>query len=80
MHFVKKTVSLSTKIVDGVHLISSNFSRVVEDSLRDYLHNYHVKAALESFDKWESRDMDSVTLTNELRKEDERKKHDKSSH
>lgn len=79
MSVVKKTVSLSSDIVDEVQMISSNFSRVVEVALKEYLHHYHVQAAIESFGKWESRDVDSVTLTNKLREEDECGKHAKGS-
>lgn len=80
MPVVKKTVSLSSDIIEEVHMISSNFSWVVETALRDYLHRYHVKIALESFGKWEPRDLDSVALTNKLREEQERGKHVEGSH
>lgn len=77
---VKKTVSLSQDIVDEVSMISSNFSSVVEEALRDYLQQYHVKKALESFGKWEDRDLDSVELTNLLRDDQDRFKRVKSPH
>ena len=80
MSVVKKTVSLSSDIIEEVHSISPNFSWVVEAALRDYLHRYHVKMALDSFGKWEPRDLDSVELTNKLREEGERGKHVKGSH
>lgn len=80
MSVVKKTVSLSSDIVDEARIISSNFSWVVETALRDYLQHYHVKKALESFGKWESRDLDGITITNKLREEEERGRHVKGSH
>ena len=80
MAVIKKTVSLSSDLVDEVQTISSNFSKVVEEALREYLHLYHVKIALESFGKWESRKQDSVTLINDLREEQGRGKHDQSAH
>jgi hypothetical protein len=69
MSIVKKTVSLSSELFDESRLISSNFSWVVEAALRDYLQHYRVQKAMQSFGKWESRDVDSVTLTNKLREE-----------
>lgn len=75
MTVVKKTVSLSSDLVEEVKIVSSNFSLVVEEALKEYLKHYYVNKALESFGKWESRAEDSVTLTNELRRENERWKH-----
>lgn len=80
MSTVKKTVSLPSDIVGEARMISANFSWIVEAALRDYLQHYHVKKAMESFGKWESRDLDSVTMTNELREEKERGRHVKGSH
>lgn len=80
MSVIKKTVSLSSDIVEKAQRISSNFSLLVETALRDYLHHYTVKKAKESFGKWQLRDSDSVSLVNDLRKEDTRKKHVKGSH
>ncbi len=75
MTVVKKTVSLSSELVEEVKNVSSNFSLVVEEALKDYLKHYYVTKALESFGKWQPRTEDSVTLTNEMRKENERWKH-----
>lgn len=72
MTAIKKTVSISSEIVEEVNAISSNFSMVVEVALTEYLRLYHVKKALESFGSWESRDHDSVSLVNELRKDEGR--------
>jgi Post-segregation antitoxin CcdA len=80
MTVIKKTVSLSSDIVDEVQALFSNFSLAVETALKEYLHHYRVQKALESFGKWESRDKDSVALINELREEKERRKHVKGSH
>jgi len=74
MSVTKKTVSLSSDLVEEVQGISSNFSLLVETALRDYVHRYHVKKALESFGKWESRDTDSVIIVNDLRAEEGRKR------
>ena len=75
MTAIKKTVSLSSEIVEEAQAISSNFSEIVENALKEYLHKYHVKQALESFGTWEPREMDSVSLVNEMREENERWKH-----
>lgn len=80
MSIIKKTVSLSSDLVDEARIISSNFSGVVEAALRDYLQHYHVKKAMESFGKWELRDLNSVTLTNKLREEEGRGRHVEGSH
>lgn len=75
MSVVKKTVSLSSDLVEEAQTISSNFSLLVEEALKEYLRHYYVTKALESFGKWQPRTEDSVTLTNEMRKENERWKH-----
>lgn len=75
MSLVKKTVSLSSDLVNETKAVSSNFSSVVEEALKEYLKHYYVTKALESFGKWQPRSEDSVTLTNDLRMENERWKH-----
>ncbi len=75
MSVVKKTVSLSSDLVEEVKNVSSNFSLVVEEALKEYLKHFYVTKALESFGKWQPRAEDSVTLINEMRKDDERWKH-----
>ena len=80
MSIIKKTVSLSSDLVEEAQAISTNFSSLVEAALRDYLHHYYVAKAKESFGKWQTRDEDSVTIVNELRTEEGRRKHAKGSH
>lgn len=72
MTAIKKTISLSSEVVKEVNTISSNFSFVVEAALWEYVRHYHMKKAMESFGTWESRDLDSISLVNELRKDEGR--------
>lgn len=73
MSIVKKTVSLSSELVEEAKELSTNFSLLVETALRDYLRHYHVTKALESFGTWQPRDVDSVTLVNDMRDDESRR-------
>lgn len=75
MSVVKKTISLSSELVEEAKALSSNFSLLVETALRDYLRHYHIKKGVESFGKWQSREGDSVTIVNKMREEEGRKRH-----
>lgn len=75
MPVVKKTVSLSSDLIDEAKVISSNFSQIVEEALREYIKHYYINKALESFGKWQHRAKDSIALTNEMREENGRWKH-----
>lgn len=73
MSTVKKTVSISEELVKEATAISPNFSAVVETALVEYIHQYRLKKAIESFGKWQERKDSSVAIVNELRREDSRK-------
>lgn len=61
MSGIKKTVFISEELIKESLIIDSSFSAVVE------------KKAIDSFGKWKKRKETSVDLTNNLRKENNRK-------
>lgn len=72
MGAIKKTVSIDENIVNEAGAIASNFSAIVEAALVEYIQNYRVKKALQSFGKWSEREKNSAELVNDLRRQDDR--------
>lgn len=66
---VKTSISLPPDLFEEAKRASDNFSQLVAEALRAYLHEGRVEAAIESFGSWEPREQSSVDLVNELRKE-----------
>jgi hypothetical protein len=75
---MKTSVQIPDEVYRQTKLVSENFSSVVTLALKDYLKKSKIKNALQSFGSWESREMDSVELINELRTDRPIKRADRS--
>lgn len=72
MSAVKKSIYITEDLLKEADAINSNFSAVVEEALIEYIHQYKVQKALNSFGHWAERTESSVDIVNHLRREDDR--------
>ncbi|MBI4763520.1 MAG: hypothetical protein HY787_02795 [Deltaproteobacteria bacterium] len=69
---MKTSIKISDDLYQQGKKISNNFSLLVSEALKEYLHKAAVKKAVHSFGTWAKRGKGSVTITNELRNEGNR--------
>jgi metal-responsive CopG/Arc/MetJ family transcriptional regulator len=72
MHLTKTSITLPDDLLKEAKATTKNFSGLVAEALRDYLHRKKIQKAMESFGSWEKRGETSVDLVDELRKEEGR--------
>jgi len=72
MKLTKISITLPDDLLWGAKAISSNFSGLVVEALREYIRQRKVKNAMESFGSWQGREESSVEMVNEMRKDEGR--------
>jgi post-segregation antitoxin (ccd killing protein) len=72
MNLTKTSITLPDDLLQEAKTISSNFSSLVAEALREYIRQRKVKKAMESFGSWQDREGSSVEMVNEMRKDEGR--------
>ncbi len=72
MTAIKKTISIDEQLAKDAMGIESNFSAVVETALIEYIQQYRIKKAINSFGKWSDRKESSADIVKDLRRQDDR--------
>ena len=72
MSLIKTSITIPEELLNEVKKISSNFSALVTDAVKEYIRSQKVKKAISSFGKWEDREKDSIHMVNEMRIEGSR--------
>jgi len=69
---IKKSVTLSKEVWEEARKLSSNFSRLVEEALREYIKQKKIDKAKKAFGAWKNRARESVEIVNEMRRDERR--------
>ena len=69
---MKTSIKISDELYQQGKNYSKNFSLLVSEALKEYLHKMRVQKAVQSFGTWEKREKKSVAITNDLRRKGNR--------
>lgn len=75
---VKTSITIPDDIYREAKKLSDNFSLLVSEAIKEYLRMKKVGKAKASFGKWGKRDMASIEIVKDLRKEGHRKYADRN--